>query len=352
MNPLVAHADELLRGFLAPFVRVPRDPFVMLRLGLHALLRPATTMSDHLFTGDTAKALFAGNAAHAVMPLDRRPTGAFGLIYSYLAHAYGWPMAKGGSHAITDALGRYLWSIGGEIECGRKVERFTDLPRARAYLFDVTPKQLVEIAGDQLSFSYKRRLGRYRYGPAVCKLDLALNAPIPWKDPELARVGTLHLGGSFDEIAASEAAVGRGEHSANPWVIVAQHSLFDPTRAPEGKHTVWAYCHVPNGSTMDMSEAIENQIERYAPGFRDVIAGRAVKTAMDLAGANDNLIGGDIACGVADVRQLVFRPVLRLSPYSTPHPGIFLCSSSTPPGPGVHGMCGYWAARAAVRKLR
>jgi phytoene dehydrogenase-like protein len=350
LEPLIRHADELASGFLSPMLRIPKHPFVMARLGRLAL-RPATKIAASIFKGDAARGLYAGNAAHAIMPLDRLPTGAFGFIYSFLAHAYGWPMARGGSRAIGDALGRYLWSLGGRIECGRRVTTFAELPPARVYLFDVTPRQLVRIAGDQLSSGFRRRLERYRYGPAVFKIDWALEAPIPWKAPGCAEAGTLHLGGTFEEIAASEAAVARGEHPRNPWVIIAQQSLFDPTRAPEGRHTAWGYCHVPNGSAVDMTGVVEDQIERFAPGFRDVVLARSVRTASDLNGYNENLIGGDIACGVADIRQLFFRPVAKLVPYATVHPGIFLCSSSTPPGPGVHGMCGYWAARAAMRRL-
>lgn len=351
MEPMTEHADALVRGFLSPFLRIPRHPFVMARLGLHAI-RPATKLADKLFKGRHARALYAGNAAHAIMPLDRRPTGAFGLIYSFLAHAYGWPMARGGSQAVSDALGRYLWSIGGKIETGRRVRRFVDLPKARVYLFDLTPRQLVSIAGDELSPMYRRRLERFRYGPGVFKIDWALDGPIPWKAPGCAGAGTLHLGGSFEEIADGEAATARGEHPEKPWVIVAQQSLFDETRAPPGKHTAWAYCHVPSGSKRDMSGVIERQMERFAPGFRDLVISRSIRNTDDLSRYNENIIDGDITCGVADLRQLIARPVASPTPYATPHPGIFICSSSTPPGPGVHGMCGYLAAKAALRRLR
>ena len=351
MGPLTRHADQLASGFLSPMLRVPRHPFVMARLGRLAM-RSAAKTADSVFTADAARALYAGNAAHAIMPLDRLPTGAFGFIYSFLAHAYGWPMARGGSRAIADALGRYLWSLGGRIECGRRVTTFNELPPARVYLFDVTPRQIVRIAGSQFPSSYRRRLERYRYGPAVFKIDWALDAPIPWKAAGCAEAGTLHLGGTFEEIAKSEAAVARGDHAPKPWVIIAQQSLFDSTRAPEGKHTAWAYAHVPNGSTVDMTVAIEDQVERFAPGFRDVVLARSVRFPGDLERDNENLVGGDIACGVADIRQLFFRPVISARSHATAHPGIFLCSSSTPPGPGVHGMCGYWAARAALRRLR
>jgi phytoene dehydrogenase-like protein len=350
MEPLLRDADKLLAGFLSPMTRVPRNPFVMLRLGRLAV-RPATKIVD-LFKTPGARALYGGNAAHAIMPLDRLPTGAFGFVYSFLAHAYGWPMPRGGSQAISDALAGYLASLGGRIECGRRITSFRELPPARAYLFDTSPRQLLDIAGDELSWSYKRKLARYKYGAAVFKIDWALDGPIPWKAPECTLAGTLHLGGTFEEIAASEAAVAAGEHPDNPWVIVAQQSLFDPTRAPSGKHTAWAYCHVPNGSTVDMTDVLERQVERFAPGFRDLVIGRSTRTAVDLERYNENYVGGDIASGEPSLRQIVFRPVARRVPYATPHPGIFICSSSTPPGPGVHGMCGYYAARAARRRFR
>lgn len=351
MEPLLRDADHLSSGFLAPLTRIPRHPFVMLRLGRLAI-KPATKIADELFKTEGARALYAGNAAHAIMPLDRLPTGVFGFVYSFLAHAYGWPIPKGGSQAIADALASYLKSLGGRIETGRKVQRFNDLPPARTYLFDVTPKQLVDIAGDQLSSSYTRQLGKFQYGAGAFKIDWALDGPIPWKAPECMQAGCLHLGGTFEEIAAGEAAVARGEHPDNPWVIIAQQSVFDSTRAPAGKHTAWAYCHVPSGSTKDMTDVIERQVERFAPGFRDLVLARHTRNAIDLERYNPNYVGGDIASGAPNLRQIVFRPVVRRSPYTTPHPGIFMCSSSTPPGPGVHGMCGYYAARAALRRLR
>lgn len=351
MEPLTRHADALSEGFLKPLLRVPRHPFVMLRLGRHAW-KSAAKLADDLFSGEAAKAMFAGNAAHAIVPLDKPPTGVFGLVYSFLCHAYGWPMARGGSKAVTDALGRYLWSIGGQIETNRLVTSFAELPPARVYLFDTSPRQLVEIAGDQLSTSYRDKLERFRYGPGLFKLDWALDGPIPWTNPDCAKAGTLHLSGSLQECVESEAAVARGEHPQRPWTIVAQQSLFDASRAPEGKHTAWGYCHVPHGSTADMTALVEAQVERFAPGFRDLVTGRSVMTARDLHAYNPNYIGGDITAGMADLKQLFARPVLSPNPYATAHPGIFLCSSSTPPGPGVHGMCGYFAARAAMRRLK
>lgn len=350
MNPMVGKANALIDGFLSPILRVPRHPFVMLGLLRHAL-KPATKLAHSLFSGDRAKGLFGGNAVHAILPLDQRPTGAFGLVYGFLGHAFGWPFAKGGSKAITDALGRYLWSIGGRIECNHRVGAFNELPPARSYLFDLTPRQLLEIAGDQLSSGYARRLSRFRHGPGLFKIDWALDGPIPWTAQGCADAGTLHLVGSFEESVESEAAVARGEHPQRPWVILSQPTLFDPSRAPEGKHTAWAYCHVPHGSTVDMTAILEDQVERFAPGFNQLVIGRSVKTAYDLHAYNENYIGGDITCGVADIRQLVFRPVAKTSPWSTPHPGIYICSSSTPPGPAVHGMCGYYAARAVLDRL-
>ncbi len=351
MEPFLEHADALTDGFLGPVVRIPRNPFAMLRLGLYAA-RPATKLAASLFKGDRARALFAGNAAHTILPLDRLPSGAVALVFQMLGHAYGWPLPRGGSRAIVDALARHLWSIGGSIQTGHRVTAFRELPPARAYLFDLSPRQILSIAGDQFSPVYRRRLVRFRYGAAVFKIDWALDGPIPWKAEGCSGAGTVHLGGTLEEIAAGEAAIARGEHPQRPWVIVAQQSLFDDTRAPEGKHTGWAYCHVPNGSTVDMTDVIENQMERFAPGFRDLVLARSVRTTADLERYNENYVGGDIACGQADIRQIIGRPTLGLRPYTTPHPGIFICSSSAPPGPGVHGMCGYHAARAALRRLR
>jgi phytoene dehydrogenase-like protein len=268
-----------------------------------------------------------------------------------LGHAVGWPMPRGGAQAVADALAAHLRTLGGEIVCGRTVRSLADLPRAPVVLLDVTPRQLLRLAGDRLPGGYRRRLARYRYGPGVFKIDLALDGPIPWTAPECGRAATVHLGGSLAEIAAGEAAVWRGEHPERPYVILAQPSLFDPTRAPAGRHTAWAYCHVPHGSTVDMSERIEAQIERFAPGARARILARSRLGPAQLEAYNPNLIGGDINGGVQDLGQHFTRPVARLVPYATPVPGLYLCSSSTPPGGGVHGMCGYWAARAALREL-
>jgi phytoene dehydrogenase-like protein len=284
-----------------------------------------------------------------MLPLSRPPAAAIGLVLAVVGHAYGWPLPRGGSQAIADALAAHLRSLGGTIETGCPVASLGELPAARAVLLDLGPRQAVALAGGRLPESYRRRLERFRYGPGVFKLDLALDGPIPWRAPECGRAATVHLGGTLEEIAASEAATARGRLPERPFVILAQQSLFDPTRAPEGKHTVWAYCHVPNGTTADMTERIEAQIERFAPGFRERILARRAHAPADLERYNPNYVGGDINGGVQDLRQLVARPAARACPYETPVPGLYLCSSSSPPGGGVHGMCGYWAARAALR---
>jgi phytoene dehydrogenase-like protein len=296
--------------------------------------------------------LFAGLAAHSIQPLERAPTAAFGLMLGILAHAVGWPVAKGGSQRIADALAGYLRSLGGEIVTGVPVESVDDLPPARAILFDVTPRQLLKIAGQRFALWYRDALGCYRYGPGVFKVDYALSGPIPWRASECTRAGTVHLGGTLEEIAASESAVWRSEHSEKPYVLLAQQSLFDATRAPEGQHTAWAYCHVPHGSDFDMTERIEAQIERFAPGFKDCVLARHTRSAVEMQAYNPNYVGGDINGGVQDFAQLFTRPALQFPPYATPAQGIYICSSATPPGGGVHGMCGYFAAQTAMRVMR
>ena len=347
MVPLVRSADALLDETLKP-LRLPRHPLLLARFGLSAI-RPAQAFARSRFDGERARGLFAGLAAHSMLPLTKPTSAAFGLVLGMLGHAVGWPLPRGGSQTLADALGAHLRSLGGEIECGQPVESLAELPPARAVLLDVTPRQLVHLAGDRLRGTYRRRLQGYRYGPGVFKLDLALDGPIPWKAPECARAATVHLGGTLAEIAASEAAPERGKHAERPFVLLAQQSLFDPSRAPDGKHTAWAYCHVPNGSAVDMTDRIEMQIERFAPGFRDRVIGRHAMGPPELQRYNANYVGGDINGGIQDVRQLFTRPVARVVPYSTPLPGVYLCSSATPPGGGVHGMCGYWAALAALR---
>ncbi|MGI8967848.1 MAG: phytoene desaturase family protein [Chloroflexota bacterium] len=348
MEPLVADGEKIISDVLAP-PRVPRHPIALARFGAHAIRSVRGLACSH-FKGDHACALFAGMGAHSFLPLEQPPTAGFALILAILGHGVGWPFPRGSAQSLTDALAAYLTSLGGEIVTGMRVEDARQLYSARAVLYDVTPRQLLSIAGDRFPVGYRRQLARYRYGPGVFKLDYALDAPIPWTAPECARAGTVHLGGTFEEIASSERAVSRGEHAERPFVLLAQPSLFDPTRAPQGKHTAWAYCHVPNGSIVDMTERIEDQIERFAPGFRDRILARSVLTPRCLEQHDANLVGGDINGGAADFRQLFTRPAIRLDPYSTPARDIFICSSSTPPGGGVHGMCGYFAARSALRR--
>ena len=348
MAPLVADWDKLVSDVLGPLPVPPRHPFALARFGTRGL-RSARGFAESVFEGQRARALFAGMAAHSMLPLERAPTAAFGLLLGIAGHAVGWPVASGGSQQIADALGRYLRSLGGEIITGWRVESVDELPVARTVLCNVTPHQLLTIAGQRLSTRYRRKLRDYRYGPGVFKADFALDGPIPWKAETCTRAATVHVGGTLGEIAAAERGVWLGEHPEQPFVLLAQQSIFDPTRAPEGKHTAWAYCHVPHGSKLDMTERIEAQIERFAPGFRDRILARSTKSAMGMEDYNPNYVGGDINCGVQDLNQHFTRPTLRLIPYSTPVKGLYLCSSSTPPGGGVHGMCGYYAARAALR---
>jgi phytoene dehydrogenase-like protein len=350
MGPLVAGWQGLLGDLLGP-LRVPRHPIVMARFGLAGLL-PAVAMARAAFRGERARAVFAGMASHAMMPLSAPATAAFGLVLALVAHAIGWPMARGGSQRIADALGAHLRSLRGEIVTGHPVRSRADLPDARAILFDTSPRQLVQVLGEELPSGYRRALSRFRYGPGVFKADYALDGPIPWRAEECLRAGTVHAGGTLEEIAAAEAATWRGEHPELPFVLVAQQSLFDPARAPEGKHTAWAYCHVPHGSAKDVTGRLDAQIERFAPGFRDRILARRTHTAADMETYNPNYVGGDINAGVQDLRQLFTRPVARLDPYTTPVRGLYLCSSSTPPGGGVHGLCGYYAGRTALQRLR
>ena len=347
--PLARNWDRLSVDLLAPLLRFPRHPFAMLGFALPACCAAVGLARDR-FAGAGVRALFAGLAAHSILPLERAFTASFGLVLGMTAHAVGWPMARGGSQAIADALGSLLRSRGGEILTGARVGALADLPPARAVLLDVTPRQLLAIAGDRLRGAYRQRLERFRYGPGVFKLDLALDGPVPWTAPECLDAGTVHLGASLEEIAAGEAAVWRGEHPARPFVLVAQQSLFDAARAPAGGHTLWAYCHVPNGSTEDMTEPILAQIERFAPGFRARIRSLHAMSTADFARYNSNYVGGDINGGAQDFDQLFGRPAWRMVPYATPERGLYICSSSTPPGGGVHGMCGYLAARAALRR--
>ena len=350
LTPFVTGWDKLTYEILGPLRLPPRYPFLLAHFGWYGF-RSARALAQSIFKEERAKGLLAGMAAHAMQPLEHLPTAAFSLALTASGHAVGWPMARGGSQAITDALAAHLRSLGGEIITGWQVESLAELPPARAILGDVTPRQLLRLAGLRLPSSYRRQLEGYRYGPGVFKIDWALDGPIPWRAGGCARAATVHLGGTLEEIAAGERAVWQGEHPEQPYVIVVQQSLFDPTRAPAGHHTAWAYCHVPNGSTCDMTTQIEGQLERFAPGFRQRVLARHIISATQFEQYNANYIGGDINGGVQDWRQLFTRPTVRLVPYSTPVKGLYICSSSTPPGGGVHGMCGYFAARAALYDL-
>ncbi|HSD88722.1 MAG TPA: NAD(P)/FAD-dependent oxidoreductase [Kofleriaceae bacterium] len=349
MAPLVERFDELLSMILAP-LRVPSSPLLLARFGVDAL-RSMRGLGHVRFRGEEAPALLAGIAAHAMVPLDRLVSASFGLVLAVAGHAVGWPILRGGSRTITDALLAKLRRAGGELILGARVASITQLPKARAYVFDVSPRQLVSIAGDRLPSSYRDRLADFRYGPGVFKMDWALHGPVPWSDPRCARSATVHLSGTLDEIAAAEAAMQAGRIDDRPFTLLVQPTLFDPTRAPAGQHVAWAYCHVPHGMPIDATDAIESHIETFAPGFRDLIIARSTMNPVELERYNPNYIGGDINGGALEVHQLLTRPVLRVDPYSTPAPDIFLCSSSTPPGTGVHGMCGYWAARSVLARV-
>ena len=348
LGPLVARWPSIARDVLAP-LHFPQHPLNMARFGLPALL-PATLLARR-FAGEKAKGLLAGMAAHAIQPLSNLTTSAIGLVLLIAAHRGGWPLPRGGSQAIADALVAHFVALGGRVETGVYVRSLAQLPAARAVLLDVTPAQLLQIAGQSLSSIYQWQLRRYRYGMGVFKIDWALAEPIPFTAPECAQAGTVHLGNTLAEIDASERAAARGQHPARPFVLLAQQSLFDATRAPAGRHSAWAYCHVPNGSRQDMSAAIEGQVERFAPGFRERILARHTFDTAQMESYNPNYVGGDINGGLLDISQLFTRPALRASPYRTSQRGLYLCSSATPPGGGVHGMCGYYAARRALRDV-
>jgi phytoene dehydrogenase-like protein len=349
MKPFVDNADKLISEILKP-VRVPRHPLLMARFGLKAL-RSCLGLTRSRFREKWAKALFAGCAAHSILPLDNVGTASFGLILALSAHVIGWPAARGGSVSIINALAECFKSLGGEIITNHPVRSIKDLPETRSVLFDLTPRQVVAIAGDYFPARYRNQLARYRYGPGVFKIDWALDGPIPWKVKDCARAATVHLAGTIEEIARGEAEVWEGKHPDRPFVLVTQQSDFDDSRAPAGKRTGWAYCHVPHASQVDMTDAIERQIERFAPGFRDLIRVRHTFTAAQIEEHNPNMIGGDIGGGANFISQFLLRPVPRFDPYSTPNTKIYICSSSTPPGGGVHGMCGYWAARSALKTV-
>jgi phytoene dehydrogenase-like protein len=349
MRPFVERWPELSSEVLKPIHLLSRHPYLLARFGLVAF-PPAKMLARILFRHERTKALFAGLAAHSFLSLDEPLSGAFGVLLGAAAHAVGWPIPRGGAQSLTDALYGVLGSLGGEIKTSARVDSLASLPKTDVTLCDVTPLQLANIAANRLTASYLHRLGKYRYGPGAFKVDYALSSPIPWKATECLRAATVHLGGSADEIAASEAAMSHGRHSERPFVLLAQPSLFDPTRAPAGKHTAWAYCHVPNACEFDMLPILEAQIERFAPGFRDCILARRVFSPAALEKMDANLIGGDISGGAMDIRQFIFRPTWRH--YATSANDLYLCSSSTPPGGGVHGMCGYHAARLALSRLR
>ncbi len=348
MAPLAGNWQKILDDLLGPLPLPPRHIIALSQFGLSAI-QPAAMLARRTFKGVRARALFAGIAGHAIQPLDLISTAGVGLSLGMLAHATGWPLARGGSQAISHAMLNYLVALGGQVVTGCKVESLAQLPPARAVLLDTSPREMLKLAGDQLPGGYRRALQRYRYGLGVFKVDYALDGPVPWEAKECLQAATVHLGGTLDEIERAERQVWDGKIVEKPYVLVTQQSLFDDTRAPRGRHTLWAYCHVPNGSTVDMTNAIENQIERFAPGFRDRILARHTYNTAQLEAYNANYIGGDIIGGVQDIRQLYFRPLVSVSPYRTPVEGLYLCSASTPPGGAVHGMCGYHAAKTALR---
>lgn len=348
-GPLVERWDDIGDALLGPVVRVPSHPVSMARFGLSAV-RSASSVADRFATDET-RGLFAGIAAHGFLPLDRPFTASFGLVLGGLAHVHGWPFVRGGSQMLAGALVSYLEDLGGTVVTGSRIGSLDELPPHRVLIADVTPRQLANLAGDRVDGRGRRRLERFQHGPGVCKIDYALSEPVPWTNAETRRAGTVHLGGTFEEIAAAEASVAAGGHAERPYVLVAQPSLVDPTRAPVGHHTLWAYCHVPNGSTLDVADRITAQIARFAPGFRDVVLDQHVTTASGFERYNPSFVGGDISAGSHAGTQLVLRPWPAVDPYRTPLNGVFLSSASTPPGGGVHGMCGVHAARSALRWL-
>lgn len=347
-GPLARDAAKLSDELLRPILHAPRHPLALARFGLPAL-RSANGLARGRFRGEAARALFAGLAAHSMVPLDRPLTASFGLVLGTYAHAVGWPMIRGGSAAIGEALAAEIRSLSGEIVVGQRVAALGDLPAARVVVFDTTPTSLAAIAGDRLPDRTRRRYEAFRYGPGVFKVDWALDGPIPWTADGLRRAATIHLGGTMQEVAAGEAEVAAGRHPDRPFTLLVQYHPWDPSRAPAGRTTAWAYCHVPNGSEVDMADRIERQVERFAPGFRDRIIGRATHAPAQMEAHDANYVGGDINAGVSDIRQLLFRPIPALDPYHA-GPGLYLASSSTPPGGGVHGMSGFLAARSALRR--
>lgn len=341
-------AWESLKYDLFGTLRNPQNPLTMARFGWYGM-QSTKQLANSIFESEEAKAFFAGHAAHSILPLEKAFSASFGLVLATSMHAVGWPIAKGGSSKITSAMAAHFESLGGTIETNHRVTDINELPETKAVLFDLTPHQVARICGDKLPSGYKKALMNYEYGPGACKIDIAVSEPIPWLNEGTKQAGTVHLGGTLEELATSEREVWEGKHPEKPYVLLSQPSVFDETRAPEGKHTVWAYCHTPNGSDRDCTEEIINQIERYAPGFRDTIISSNTMTAVQMNEYNENYIGGDINGGAQFLKQLIGRPVLKWNPYKTPGKGIYICSSSTPPGGGVHGMSGYHAAKSALK---
>jgi len=350
VKPYIGYWNELVIDLLGTR-RLPKHPLSLAIFGLRAF-HSARSFAEGFFTGYRARGFFAGLSAHSALPLSKAPSAVFGLTLCIAGHTVGWPIPRGGAGAITSALSEYLQTLGGRIVTGQFVKSLADLPESKAVFFDTSPTALSEIYKDLLSKQYKRKVRNYKYGPGIFKVDWALSGTIPWSARECMNAGTIHLGGTFDEIAEAEFAAWHGQVVDKPFVILAQPSLFDPSRAPAGKHTAWSYCHVPNGCTSDMTESIEAQVERFAPGFRDVILARHTSTPAELQAENPNLVGGDITGGAQSLKQVFCRPTCSISPYSTPLKNVFICSASTPPGAGVHGMCGYHAARAYLKSIK
>ncbi|HEX6348804.1 MAG TPA: NAD(P)/FAD-dependent oxidoreductase [Candidatus Dormibacteraeota bacterium] len=349
LRPLVKRADDLVADAMGP-LKPPRHPLLLGRFGMPGLL-PAGALARVLFRERDTRALLAGTAAHSMLALSEPGTAAFALVMLVTAHAGGWPLARGGSQSVAEALVARLEQLGGEVRCGERVTSLDHVPEHRAALLDLVPEGVLAVAGDRMSPAYRKRLQRYRHGPAVFKVDWTLDGPIPWRAPACARAATVHLGGTLEEIAHSEHEVARGRSAERPFVILVQPTLFDSSRAPAGKHVAWAYCHVPNGCDQDLTKAVEDQVERFAPGFRDVVRQRRTWTPAQLQVEQPNCIGGDISGGRMDLGQLFTRPVARLDPYRTSDPAIFICSAATPPAGGIHGLCGWYAARSALRSV-
>jgi phytoene dehydrogenase-like protein len=350
MQPLVSEWQSLTEEFLQPMLHWPRRPLLWARFGWLSI-QSASGLAQRWFQKELSRAVFGGLAAHSFLPLEQTASASFGLVLGMMAHAVGWPLPEGGAQRLVDSLAAHFRFLGGSIETGRRVESLKELPQARAILLDLTPRQALQIGVDRWPLHYRRQLERYRYGPGVFKVDYALRGPIPWASEVCRRAGTVHVGGTLEEIRASERRVADGKTPEHPFVLVAQQSVFDATRAPQGQHTAWAYCHVPHGSGVDATSAIERQIERFAPGFQDHVLMRHTMNCAQFERNNANLVGGDISGGAMDLCQLIARPVLKPNPYRTPVPGVYLCSASTPPGSGVHGMCGFHAANAALRDV-